>query len=172
MLRGDTWLCVSLCPRLCVCSQSQCSLCVVRESKTQNIAAIYAVWYLSLSLLCVLVYLAVCLCPLPASLSSFVWSNVVTSAVRRALARGAHLCAVPVVSCLCLLHILLLGCCLDPRCSPLPRYLTSCLLVASLGRSLPSLHSCALSSGPVCPTCTLRFCGGNLPRESTNHFLL
>lgn len=50
---------------------------------------------------------------------------------------------------------------------PLLRCLTSCLLVASLGRSLPFLHSCPLSSVPACPTCTLHHLGGNLPEGTT-----
>lgn len=54
-----------------------------------------------------------------------------------------------------------------PSHQPLPRCLTSCLLVASLGRSLPFLHSCPLSSVPACPTCTLHHLGGHLPEGAT-----
>lgn len=146
---------------------------------------------LSLSVVCTLC-LSVCLCP---SVGLAVFVCLVRCCPprscresQRALATGASLCP---VSSLCLVPLLPMrpaqGCCLctplrwlSPGCSsalppggrpltppPLPRCLTSCLLVARLGRSLPFLHSCPLSSVPACPTCTLHHLGGNLPEGTT-----
>lgn len=71
---------------------------------------------------------------------------------------------------------LALPCSVPWRRAPLPhplcRCLTSCLLVASLGRSLSSLHSCALSSVPARPTCILHHQRGTSLGELPNHFLL